>query len=70
MSIKTTTTVEWFDNAKGFGFLNGPDGDDVFVHYGAILGEGYNQLSEGQSVEYVQVRSGKGWQAAEVVPVV
>ena len=52
MSNKTTTTVKWFDNAKGFGFLNGPDGEDVFIHYRAIIGDGYKTLSEGQTVEY------------------
>ena len=69
MSNKITTTVKWFDNAKGYGFLHGPDGEDVFVHYQAIIGgEGYKTLSEGQQVEFLRVRSEKGWQAAEVVP--
>lgn len=64
---KTTAAVKWFDNAKGYGFLDGPDGD-VFVHYRAILGEGYKTLTEGQQVEYLQVKSDKGWSAEEVVP--
>ena len=68
ISNKQSATVKWFDNKKGFGFLHGPDGG-VFVHYRAILGEGYKTLSEGQQVEYLQVRSDKGWSAAEVVPV-
>lgn len=54
MSNNTTTTVRWFGNAKGFGFLNGPDDEDVFVHYRAILSDdGYKTLSEGQTVEYL-----------------
>lgn len=65
---KTISTVKWFDNKKGYGFLDGPDGD-VFVHFRAILGEGYKTLSEGQEVEYTQVQSDKGWSAVEVVPV-
>ncbi len=62
---KTTGTVRWFDNAKGYGFLDGPDGD-VMVHYRAIQAEGYKTLKGGQTVEFIQVKSEKGWQAAEV----
>ena len=64
---KSTGTVKWFDNAKGFGFILNETGEDVFVHYRAIIGEGYKTLSEGDQVEFVQFRSDKGWQAAEVV---
>lgn len=67
MSTKHTTTVKWFDNAKGYGFLTGEDGEDVFVHYRSIVGDGYKKLSEGQIVEYLRVKSDKGWQAVEVV---
>jgi len=60
-------TVKWFDNAKGFGFIVNEQGEDVFVHYRAIMGEDeYRTLQEGQEVEFVQVKSDKGWQAAEV----
>ena len=59
-------TVKWFDNAKGYGFLINDDGEDVFVHYRSIQGEGYKTLAEGEQVEYLQTRSEKGWQAAEV----
>ena len=69
MSEKLTATVKWFDNAKGYGFIDGPDGD-VFVHYRSIVGgDGYKTLTEGQTVEYVQVTGQKGLQAEEVVPV-
>ena len=64
---KSTGTVKWFDNAKGFGFILNETGEDVFVHYRAIIGEGYKTLTEGDQVEFVQFRSDKGWQAAEVV---
>ena len=67
MSEKLTATVKWFDNAKGYGFLDSSDGD-VFVHYRSILGEdGYKTLKEGQAVEYVRVKTEKGWSAAEVM---
>ena len=63
---KSIGTVKWFDAAKGYGFIVNDNGEDVFVHYRAIMGEGYKQLSEGEEVEYLQVKSEKGWQAAEV----
>lgn len=56
MSNKITATVKWFDTNKGFGFINGPDGD-VFVHYRNLLQDGYKKLSEGDQVEFVQVHS-------------
>ncbi|PID63055.1 MAG: cold shock domain protein CspD [Gammaproteobacteria bacterium] len=61
-------TVKWFDNAKGYGFIVSPDGEDVFVHFRSIVGEGYRSLNEGQPVEYVASRGDKGWQADEVTP--
>lgn len=67
MSDRKNGTVKWFDNAKGYGFIVSPDGEDVFVHYNAIVGDGYKSLAEGQKVEYVAVRGDKGWQASEVV---
>ena len=63
-------TVKWFNDAKGFGFIAPEDGgDDVFVHYSAISGEGYRTLTEGQAVEFDIVEGPKGKQAANVRPV-
>lgn len=59
-------TVIWFNNARGYGFLGRDDGPDVFVHYSAILGEGYRVLHEGDSVEFEIVQGPKGLQAANV----
>ena len=63
---KSVGTVKWFDNAKGFGFIVNEAGEDVFVHYRSIEGEGFKTLAEGEQVEFVQSESEKGWQAAEV----
>lgn len=66
----TTGKVKWFNAAKGYGFIERSDGGkDVFVHYTAIEGEGYRQLSEGQAVEFEVVTGKKGPQAANVVTV-
>jgi CspA family cold shock protein len=64
----TAGTVKWFSNEKGYGFIARPDGDDVFVHFSAIVGEGYRTLSEGQAVEFDIVEGPKGKQAANVKP--
>ena len=61
-------TVKWFSNEKGYGFIARPDGDDVFVHYSAIQGDGYKTLTEGQEVEFDIVEGPKGKQAANVRP--
>jgi len=66
MSERKQGTVKWFDNAKGYGFIVSPEGEDVFVHYRAIQGDGYKSLAEGQTVEFVATRGDKGWQASEV----
>ncbi len=58
--------VKWFNDAKGYGFIERPDGDDVFVHYSAIQGTGFRSLSEGQEVEFEVVDGPKGKQAANV----
>ncbi len=64
-----TGTVKWFNDAKGYGFIERPDGDDVFVHYTAIQGTGFRSLSEGQMVEFEVVEGPKGKQAANVTKV-
>ena len=66
---KSTGTVKWFDADKGFGFIT-PDngGDDVFVHFRAIVSDGYKTLDEGQSVSYETEQGQKGLQAANVTP--
>jgi len=58
--------VKWFNNAKGYGFIEREGGEDVFVHYSAITGEGYRSLQEGDAVEFEVVSSDKGLQAANV----
>ena len=61
-------TVKWFSNEKGYGFISGSDGEDVFVHFSAITGDGYKSLTEGQSVEFEVVDGDKGKQASNVKP--
>ncbi len=64
--MRLTGKVKWFNDAKGYGFIERPDGDDVFVHYSAIQGTGFRSLSEGQEVEFEVVDGPKGKQAANV----
>ena len=59
-------TVKWFNRTKGFGFIERPDGDDVFVHYKAIQGDGFKVLDEGDEVEFEVEQGPKGLQAANV----
>jgi len=59
-------TVKWFNNTKGFGFLTTEGGEDVFVHFSAIVTEGYKSLEEGQEVEFDIVDGEKGPQATNV----
>lgn len=66
MSDRQIGTVKWFNDAKGFGFLSRPDGDDVFVHFRAIQGSGFKSLQEGQKVTFKVVQGQKGLQADEV----
>ena len=61
--------VKWLNPEKGFGFIRQENGEDVFVHYSAISGEGYRTLTEGQEVEFDIVEGPKGKQAANVKPV-
>jgi cold shock protein len=59
-------TVKWFNAEKGFGFIEREDGDDVFVHFSAIQGEGFKTLEEGQKVSFEIVQGNRGDQAANV----
>ena len=67
--MRVQGTVKWFNDSKGYGFIERPDGADVFVHYSAIPGSGFRRLNEGQTVEFDVVDGPKGKQAANVTPV-
>ncbi|MSR35551.1 MAG: cold shock domain-containing protein [Gemmatimonadetes bacterium] len=60
-------TVKWFNDSKGYGFITQPAGDDVFVHFSAILGEGFRTLSEGEEVEFDVQQTERGLTAAKVI---
>ena len=62
-------TVKWFNAAKGFGFISRPGGEDVFVHFKSIKGDGYKSLNEGDSVEFEVEKGPKGLQASNVTVV-
>ncbi len=62
-------TVKWFNAAKGYGFIQRPSGEDVFVHFKAIISEGYKTLNEGDQVEFEVEQGPKGLQAANVTKV-
>jgi cold shock protein len=64
--VKEQGTVKWFNADKGFGFIQRQIGEDVFVHFSAIQGEGYRSLNEGQAVEFEVTKGPKGLQAANV----
>jgi CspA family cold shock protein len=69
MSERVLGTVKWFNGSKGYGFIERDEGDDVFVHFSAIVGEGFRNLNEGERVEFTVEQGDKGLQAAEVVVV-
>ena len=62
----TTGTVKWFNDSKGFGFLEHEQGEDIFVHFSAITGNGFKSLVEGDAVQFDVVKGPKGIQAANV----
>jgi len=66
MSERLTGTVKWFNDDKGFGFIEREGSEDVFVHFSSIRGEGYKSLSEGQKVEFTLGQGQKGPQALDV----
>lgn len=61
--------IKWFNNEKGYGFINGSVDEDIFVHYTAIKLDGYKTLSEGQTVEFNLIKTDKGLQAIDVKPI-
>ena len=67
MADRERGTVKWFNDAKGFGFIERENGEDVFVHHSAIQSEGYRTLSDGQQVEFEVVQGKKGPAAESVV---
>ena len=68
MSERQTGTVKWFNDAKGFGFISRENGEDVFVHFRAIVGTGFKSLQECQNVTFNVVQGPKGLQADQVQP--
>jgi CspA family cold shock protein len=65
--MPTRGKVKWFDPKKGYGFIMGPQGQDVFVHYSQIQGEGFRSLKDGEEVDYELIEGDKGWQARSVL---
>ncbi len=66
MAERIQGTVKWFNSSKGYGFLSQENGEDVFVHYNSIIGDGYKTLNENDKVEFVVTDGEKGPQAVEV----
>ena len=64
--MPTRGQVKWFDPKKGYGFIIGPEGQDVFVHYSQIHGDGFRSLKDGEEVDYDLTEGDKGWQAQNV----
>ena len=69
MSERVSGTVKWFNGAKGYGFIAREEGEDVFVHFSAIQGDGFRNLEEGQGVEFNVEQGQKGLQATNVAVV-
>lgn len=66
MSDRVSGTVKWFNNSKGYGFIERESGEDVFVHFRAIRGDGFKTLKDGQKVEFNLIEGQKGLQAEDV----
>jgi cold shock protein len=60
-------TVKWFNDSKGYGFIKPPEGEEVFVHFSAIVGDGFRTLAEGEEVEFEIQESDRGVKAANVI---
>ncbi len=69
MSEKEQGSVKWFNGSKGYGFIERDSGGDIFVHFSAIIADGYRTLEEGQRVEFTVAQGPKGLQAQEVTVV-
>ena len=67
--MKERGTVKWFNNAKGYGFIQRESGQDVFVHHSSIKAEGFKSLNEGDTVEFTVAKGPKGLQAQDVVKI-
>ena len=67
MADRVNGSVKWFNGTKGYGFIEKEDGNDVFVHYTSLQGEGYRTLKEGQNVEFTIVDGEKGLTAQDVI---
>ena len=68
MEEREVGIVKWFSDSKGYGFISRENGEDLFVHYTEISGEGFRSLEEGQRVEYAVEETEKGLQASSVIP--
>lgn len=66
MAERKTGSVKWFNSTKGYGFISQENGEDVFVHFQSIIGDGYKTLDENQKVEFSVTQGQKGLQATEV----
>ena len=65
----TTGTVKWFDESKGFGFIEQESGPDVFAHFSAIVGDGFKTLTDGQKVQFTVITGQKGLQAENIIAI-
>lgn len=66
MAERRQGSVKWFNSSKGYGFIQQANGEDVFVHFQSIIGDGYRSLSENDKVEFTITKGQKGFQASEV----